>query len=520
MNLKTLIPSADWKKLKFIFFWVFALGLAAHGYCYFNANFSHDSLFSIYEASPEVNIAVGRFLRPVYRLLRGNFTLPVINGFLSLVFLSLSVYLLTDIVEIRHKSTIALTCALLVTNATFSLMNATYLHDADAYMLSLLLALMGVWTALRVRHGILLSTLWYFASLGIYQAYIDVAIYVFLMLALLRLLKGEQVKKVYLDTVRFMLPILAGMILYYIGIRLTQHFAQLSDGDYYNTLSNVTAFSLASIFERLYLCLFADAVWLLVPSASNVAAVRIVNLLLVLLAAGMAFSIIRTRRLGAASVWGIVGVLVAIPFGMNVITVISDLYHALTIYALYLSYVWVLVLSEQYLETGAKRASKSRFAAVALACVLIFDGLLFSNQLYLKKELEEDATLSVFTRVIDRMEQTEGFVPGKTRVAFVGLLLDGPLSKSRPGFCYTDTGTCESYSTTYHDTYETYLTYRLGYPADCVDSKEIVEFENMEEVISMPLFPAPGSVRMVGDVMVVKFSDPLAEKPDDWELPQ
>ena len=297
MNLKTLIPSADWKKLKFIFFWVFALGLAAHGYCYFNANFSHDSLFSIYEASPEVNIAVGRFLRPVYRLLRGNFTLPVINGFLSLVFLSLSVYLLTDIVEIRHKSTIALTCALLVTNATFSLMNATYLHDADAYMLSLLLALMGVWTALRVRHGILLSTLWYFASLGIYQAYIDVAIYVFLMLALLRLLKGEQVKKVYLDTVRFMLPILAGMILYYIGIRVTQHFAQLSDGDYYNTLSNVTAFSLASIFERLYLCLFADAVWLLVPSASNVAAVRIVNLLLVLLAAGIAFSIIRTRRL-------------------------------------------------------------------------------------------------------------------------------------------------------------------------------------------------------------------------------
>ena len=36
--------TADWQKLKFIAFWVFAIGLVAHGFCYFNANFSHDSL--------------------------------------------------------------------------------------------------------------------------------------------------------------------------------------------------------------------------------------------------------------------------------------------------------------------------------------------------------------------------------------------------------------------------------------------------------------------------------------------
>ena len=244
-------PGLDWKKLKFIFCWVFAIGLAAHGYCYFNGNFSHDSLFSIYEESPEINIAVGRFLRPVYRMLRGNFTLPVINGVLSLVFLSLAVYLLTDILDIRRKSAIALTCGLLVTNATFTLMNATYLHDADAYMVSLLLALAGVWTALRVRHGIWYATLFYFASLGIYQAYIDAAIYVFLILALVRLLKGEGVKQVYLDTLRNFLPIMAAMVLYYIGIRVTQHFTHLSDGDYYNTVSNVTALTIGSAFKRL-----------------------------------------------------------------------------------------------------------------------------------------------------------------------------------------------------------------------------------------------------------------------------
>ena len=69
----SLKKTVDWQKLKFIALWVFAIGLVAHGYCYFNSNFSHDSLYSIYEQSPELMISVGRYLRPLYRLLRGNF---------------------------------------------------------------------------------------------------------------------------------------------------------------------------------------------------------------------------------------------------------------------------------------------------------------------------------------------------------------------------------------------------------------------------------------------------------------
>ncbi|MGM9603775.1 MAG: glucosyltransferase domain-containing protein [Faecousia sp.] len=512
MRLKDSVRSGvNRQKLKFIFFWVFAFGLVAHGFRYFNGNFNHDSLYSIYESSPDVNIAVGRFLRPVYRLLRGGFTLPVINGFLSLFFLSLAIYLLTDILDIQHKGLLALTCGILTTNATISLMNATFLHDADSYMVSLLLTLAGVWIARRLKHGIYYSTLFYFASLGIYQAYINVAIYVFLILALVRLLKGERVKKVYLDTVRYFLPIMAGMVLYYIGIRVTQHFTHLSDGDYYNTLSNVTAFSLGSIFERLNTCIFSDAVWFFVPTAHAVGTVRAVNILMLALAAFLIIAIARCRRLSAASVWGILGVLAAIPFGMNAITLISNLYHALTLFALYLSYVCVLVLSELYLEMAGdkKPARRGQWACTVLACVLVFDSCLFSNETYLKKELENDATLSTFTRIISRMESTPGFVPGQTRVAFVGLLLDGPLSYGRPGFNYVGTGLWQSYNTTYHDTYETYLCYYLGYPADCVDSSEIVEFEQLEQVAAMHPFPADDSVQMVGDVLVIKLSDIL-----------
>ena len=76
---QALRPGVDLKRLKFIFLWVFAFGLVAHGFCYFNGNFSHDSLRSIYEPGPYAMIAAGRYCRAIYRLIRGNFTLPVIN---------------------------------------------------------------------------------------------------------------------------------------------------------------------------------------------------------------------------------------------------------------------------------------------------------------------------------------------------------------------------------------------------------------------------------------------------------
>lgn len=499
--------TVDWQKLKFIVLWVFAIGLVAHGYCYFNGNFSHDSLFSIHEQSPAVMISSGRYLRPVYRLLRGSFTLPVINGFLFLCFLSMSVYLLTDILNIQKKSLVALTCGLLTANSTIGLMNASYLHDADSYGLALLLALAGVWVSLHLSHGSCYAVLFYFASLGIYQAYIDVAIYVFLILALVRLLQGGGVKKVYLQTIRNLLPIAAGMVLYFLGILVTQHMTQVSGGGLYN--DPTAALSLRSLSDRFLSCARALYLWFFSSAAHAPGVVIGANLLMLALTALLLVALIRRRQLPGSSVWGIIGILFLIPFGMNAVTLLSNVCHWLTVFACYLSYLCAPVLIGLYDEdpAGSKCTRFSRKAWAVLAAVLIFDSCLYSNEIYLKKELESAATLSTFTRIVDRMEQTEGFVPGQTEVAFVGLLFDSPLSTERSGFDHTSTGLWHSYSTTYYETYEVYLSYYLGYPAHCVDTNEIQKYEKMEQVIAMPSFPAAGSVQMVEDVLVIKLSD-------------
>ena len=507
----TLTGGIDLSRLKWIALCIFCFGLVAHGYCFFNANFSHDILWDLYEESPASMVGSGRYLRPVYRLIRGNFTLPVFNGFFQLVFMTGSAYLLTSLLGIRKKSLVLLTCGILITNSAVSLMNATFLHDADAYGFALLMALLGVWVAVNRKGGILLSIPLFFVSLGIYQAYINAAIYLFLMLALLALLKGASVGRVYKETILRMLAIAAAMILYFIGHLLVLRITGYPENSAYNTVTDVAKAGLSGIFSRVYGLFYAEAGWFLFPSSYRMRLIRVVNLLLLTLAGWMLVSLGRQQGLKKSGWLGILGILALIPPGMNAVALLSGVSHSITIYAFFLSYPLVFALGERYFQSpvSPRSAGAAQSAALVLAGILLFDNCLYSNTAYLKKQLEADATLSAFTRVLERMEATEGYEPTKTPVAIIGSLSDSPLSKDREGFPTNGLGLIPNYSTTYLTTHQKYIGYYLGYPAVFADSSLQREMEHNQQVLDMPLFPAPGSIQMVEGTMVVKFSPPF-----------
>ena len=146
-----------------------------------------------------------------------------------------------------------------------------------------------------------------------------------------------------------------------------------------------------------------------------------------------------------------------------------------------------------------------------LLCIIVFDNCIYSNQVYLKKDMENASTLSVLTRIIDRMEETEGYVPGETECAFIGILDEGPLNQHRAGFNYNTGGLWYNFNTSYPDTYPVYMNYYLDYPMTFVSSEKQTALQNSPEVQNMPFFPAKDSVKMVDGVFVVKLSEPLEE---------
>ena len=509
-ELKRLRSGPELERLKYIFLWVFAFGLVAHGYCYFNGNFSHDSLNAIYEPWPFGRIAVGRYGRTVYQLIRGNFTLPVINGFLFLVYLSLTLFLLTDLLSIRKKVPLVLVCGILTVNSTVSLMNATYLHDADAYGFALLMAVLGAWVAVKLPWGGLLSIPFYTISLSIYQAYINLIIYLWLFLALLELLKGGRVGKVYSKAFLRLLSIAGGMALYYVGHLVLLWVTGIDEDQGYNTVTAVTRMGLSGLLRQLRLVLEAGKSWLLQPPGNHPGLLRLINLLLLPLL-GYSLVLLGKQNHVRLTGWlGILGILAAIPLGMNATILLSGSYHHITIYASFFTYPAAMVLAEQCVGLP-KPPRFARLAALGWSIalgVLIFDSCLYANSIYLKKDLESQQTLSVFTRILHQMEQTDGYVLGETPIVLVGSTVQSPLNTQREGFDYSSTGLWNSLTPTYYPIPQAYVQYYLGYPAVFGDGEVQWRVSVSQEMLEMPVFPEPGSVRMIDGIMVVKLSQP------------
>ena len=74
---------ANKKWLIFSLIAVFIWGFFAHGYCFANSSFSHDSLneFNGADGSNLWKVQLGRFVAPLYRVIfRTNLTLPWMVG--------------------------------------------------------------------------------------------------------------------------------------------------------------------------------------------------------------------------------------------------------------------------------------------------------------------------------------------------------------------------------------------------------------------------------------------------------
>ena len=123
--------------------------------------------------------------------------------------------------------------------------------------------------------------------------------------------------------------------------------------------------------------------------------------------------------------------------------------------------------------------------------------------MYVKKDLEYQATLSYMTRVADHMEEQEGYIPGETPVLIIG---QNVIGISKPGFERYGvlTGVSGNGSVTYQDTYKDYFKYVLARPVSLVYNDEL---KNSDEIINMPVFPEKGSVQMINEVLVVKLAD-------------
>lgn len=148
-------------------------------------------------------------------------------------------------------------------------------------------------------------------------------------------------------------------------------------------------------------------------------------------------------------------------------------------------------------------AGRIQIVAVILIGCIIYNGILLANQAYMKKDLEKTATISLVTRIIDRIEQLDGYSPNDTQVYVVGELRYSDLNRGNMDIPYLESkwGLWYNYSATYN--FVRYITDYMNYPMRIAVNQNLAD---INDVKNMPAFPANGSVKMIDGAAVIKLS--------------
>lgn len=508
------------KRLRLSFGSVFFFGLIAHAFSYFALAYSHDSLYCLYRTDTLVHIGYGRFLQPVYTMLRGNISVPWLCGLFSLLWLALALYLLTGLFQVRQTVTVVLLGAVMATYPMLAFTNATYLNFTDIFMSAFLLTVLAVWFLERWKFGFLAGAVCVAAALGQYQCFIGSACGLLIMLFILKAVRDKaSIKALLLFALKGAAMLLLGGLLYKVvldgvlrltGAELLNTYNGIADvGDY----EGVSRFSLVLETYRYIL----DA--LLRPATDRpelVGALTVVMALLGLVGLGRLAQ--KNKPTLPALLWALAALLV-LPFAANVTYFVSKgMMHELMIFPFVLIPAFCLILADQGGLTaeelgagqGAKRLSRALGWVLAAAVGLTaFSNVVFSNDLYLKKQLEYQSTQACMTRVMDEMEHTENYAVGQTPVVFVGSLGDSAVARQRTGFeKLRGVGLFSTYAITFFETESLYMEYIMGYPMNAAPLETKEAYAKRPDVAAMPAFPSPGYCQILDGVMVVKFSQP------------
>lgn len=235
------------------------------------------------------------------------------------------------------------------------------------------------------------------------------------------------------------------------------------------------------------------------------------------------------NRIGRARIVLVLALGALLPFGVNCLYFVNTTaFHHLEIYSFFYLYVACFMIYDmcpplKLADTRLTRRARAWLSKnslreklwahrVWLFClipaVLVLNNIIYANQVYTKKDLIYQQTLSVMTRVVYRMEETEGYVPGETPVVFVGdIRSNNLLIAARPNLQYLKGVGIYSLSITYFRTMQWYFEHVLATPANFADDETTAEYEEKPEVQNMPAYPDQEAFQMIDGVLVCKLSE-------------
>lgn len=511
-----------WQKnagiIKLILLTTLICGLFAHGFMFFNKISYHDDAFNYYGIG--VTVSSGRWMLYVMRFLmvtlfgESLFSIPVFNGFVSLALLAVISFVVIKMLNITKKVSVVILCGCFIVFPQISSM-FFYMYTAPFYLIGTLMGICGVYL-LQKKNIKVWDYIWAIVlmacSVGTYQANIAII----LALMVLQLLKYEVVfdpdqSDKFIKNCVIRIGVSIAFLVVYLGIEkvfLLLRSESLSD---YQNINTYGMTSLTGYFERIVTS-YKEFFW---PTKYTVRdmyplAANTLYKLLILVYVAMIILPLFDKTRNIKNRVQITFLLLVFPLACSFIFVMCDTQsiHAVMMYGSAMFFPCLLMLLEHYtFQVQSKLISCGRiqkFSAVVLVFLIIVY-CRYSNICYLKAEMVQSQFVNYANNLVGRIEATEDYVPGM-KVAYIGEYKKQWIDTHfEEPFMYVTTQPYFMDSVINDYAWRETMSVWCGFTPFVI--QDTSELEAMQEVADMPVYPAEGSIKIIDDILVVKFAE-------------
>ncbi|MDO5400307.1 MAG: glucosyltransferase domain-containing protein [Eubacteriales bacterium] len=434
-----------------------------------------------------------------------NLNLPFVNGLVFLILISIAAGFLVSVFAIKSKLSAGMIGMLLVVfpSAATALI---YRFTAPFYAMAFLMATLAVWVSERQKWGVLLAALLITCSLGIYQAYVALSIGMFVLLLIQRAFLGEPIPALLRRGLRACLTLILGLLGYFLCLKicLALYGTVLSD---YNGMNNMAGLALKNIPGQVVKAFYDFCKFPLTNycSLAGNKLIKIAYLLLGVASFGLVLYLLFQVKKDVIRVAAVILLLAAFPVGVNFVEVMSPgaWMYTMMVYAFVLVPCAPLILLECIPEKVWRPAVVKCLSVVTIALIMAYGYQIHANytaNYYINRQTE-----NYISSIVTQVRMTEKFDADK-KWALLGNIQD-PLLDS-PWEYELSNGGLFGTERTLNDIsrYYWFWTY-IGYRLPMADAETIENLRALPEVKSMPCWPAEGSIKVVGDTVVIKFEE-------------
>lgn len=510
-----------WKKIpnaaKAAFFGAVVIGLMTHIYGFTNKLYNYDELMNTpsgYGTGAESGRWFLRILGDFFGAQFGNYSLPFINGMLSVLLLSLSAALIAGMFRMESKFLAVMLGGFFV---SFPAVTSTFMfmYTAVYYSVAVFFSVLAAWLMVRFPKKIvlnLLAVVLIACSLGIYQAYFPntVSLLVMSIILLCAFSKEETTwKDVFFLALRYVVVLALGMILYFILHKVLVAAWGLEINSYQglDSMGQTSVSEVLSAVVRGYkdfINLFRHDVMCLNPTTY---VRRSYFLMMASWGIGALCLLFGEKGCKVRKVFLVLGFL-AFPIAVYLIYVMTPngWVYTLMAYSVVFVSVFNLVWADKFQVSFDKKEivrKGTQWIASLTSVIMIAVYIWYGNGCYMGLEYTKYHDMSYFQTMVTQIKSLDGY-NDELPLALIGNEINDTTNNmgSLVGGTFGLGGKTDTNINAYSRNY--IITKFLGFAPQFCGYEEIKELLENEEVQEMPCYPDDGSIKIIDGVIVVK----------------